>query len=161
MKIFISSVQKEFAAERKALAAYLSGDPMLRRFFDAFRRKKPELGAKSRLGRSQVTAPVADPVTDPVGSQLKSRLESRLESALAAKVVLAIQEEPLGKASLAPILGHKTVSGELHKQVKRLAYSTIIEPTIPDKPTSRLQKYRLTEKGRAVLELLAKNGGRE
>ena len=25
MKIFISSVQKEFAAERKALAAYLSG----------------------------------------------------------------------------------------------------------------------------------------
>ncbi len=36
MKIFISSVQKEFAAERKALAAYLAGDPLLRRFFESF-----------------------------------------------------------------------------------------------------------------------------
>jgi ATP-dependent DNA helicase RecG len=36
MKIFISSVQKEFAAERKALADYLSGDPLLRRFFETF-----------------------------------------------------------------------------------------------------------------------------
>lgn len=36
MKIFISSVQKEFAAERQALAAYLAGDPLLRRFFETF-----------------------------------------------------------------------------------------------------------------------------
>ena len=36
MKIFVSSVQKEFAAERQALAAYLAGDPLLRRFFDTF-----------------------------------------------------------------------------------------------------------------------------
>ncbi len=36
MKIFISSVQKEFATERKALAAYLAGDPLLRRFFECF-----------------------------------------------------------------------------------------------------------------------------
>jgi len=28
----------------------------------------------------------------------------------------------------------------------------LIEMTIPDKPTSRLQKYRLTEKGRKLLE---------
>jgi len=28
----------------------------------------------------------------------------------------------------------------------------LIELTIPDKPTSRLQKYRLTEKGRKFLE---------
>ena len=29
MKIFISSVQQAFAVERKALADYLSGDPLL------------------------------------------------------------------------------------------------------------------------------------
>lgn len=34
--IFISSVQKEFARERKALGAYLAGDPMLVRFYDTF-----------------------------------------------------------------------------------------------------------------------------
>lgn len=36
MKIFISSVQNELANERKALAGYLAGDPMLGRFFDFF-----------------------------------------------------------------------------------------------------------------------------
>ncbi len=34
--IFISSVQKEFAAERAALRDYLRADPLLRRFFDSF-----------------------------------------------------------------------------------------------------------------------------
>ena len=35
-KIFISSVQKEFADERAALRDFLRGDPLLRRFFDPF-----------------------------------------------------------------------------------------------------------------------------
>ena len=35
-RIFISSVQKEFADERIALRDYLQQDPLLRRFFDAF-----------------------------------------------------------------------------------------------------------------------------
>jgi ATP-dependent DNA helicase RecG len=42
----------------------------------------------------------------------------------------------------------------LHKQVKRLVEMNIIEPTIPDKPTSRLQQYRLTENGKAVLRIM-------
>lgn len=32
----------------------------------------------------------------------------------------------------------------------------VIEPTIPDKPKSRLQKYRLTAKGAAVVQALKK-----
>jgi hypothetical protein len=36
IRIFISSVQKEFARERKALRDFLRGDPLLRRFFDVF-----------------------------------------------------------------------------------------------------------------------------
>ena len=36
LRIFISSVQKEFAPERTALRDYLHGDPLLRRFFDFF-----------------------------------------------------------------------------------------------------------------------------
>jgi predicted HTH transcriptional regulator len=36
LRIFISSVQKEFAAERAALRDYLRGDALLRRFFEAF-----------------------------------------------------------------------------------------------------------------------------
>jgi len=36
IRVFISSVQKEFAQERKALRDFLRGDPLLRRFFDVF-----------------------------------------------------------------------------------------------------------------------------
>ena len=35
-RIFISSVQKEFAAERRALKAFIQGDPLLNRFFEVF-----------------------------------------------------------------------------------------------------------------------------
>ena len=36
IRIFISSVQREFAQERKALRDFLQNDPLLRRFFDVF-----------------------------------------------------------------------------------------------------------------------------
>ena len=36
LRIFLSSVQKEFAAERAALRDYLQGDALMRRFFDVF-----------------------------------------------------------------------------------------------------------------------------
>lgn len=36
LRIFISSVQKEFAEERAALRDYLRGDPLMRRFFELF-----------------------------------------------------------------------------------------------------------------------------
>lgn len=36
IRLFISSVQKEFAAERAALRDYLLGDPLMRQFFEPF-----------------------------------------------------------------------------------------------------------------------------
>ena len=36
IRIFVSSVQREFAEERVALRDYVRGDPLLRRFFDVF-----------------------------------------------------------------------------------------------------------------------------
>ena len=95
------------------------------------------------------------PLTKPLKideEQLAPKSEERLESQLAAKVVLLLESQEAKKAELARELGHKSVSGELHKQIRRLIALDWIEMTVPEKPNSRLQKYRLTEEGKNVLE---------
>ena len=82
------------------------------------------------------------------------RLESRLESKLAAKVFLLLRAQEAGKTNLAKGLGHRSVSGELHKQIGRLMQQGLIAMTLPDKPQSRLQRYRLTPAGRTLLAAL-------
>lgn len=70
---------------------------------------------------------------------------------MAAKVAMFLAEQPSAKAELAKALGHKSVSGELNKQIRRLLKLGLIEMTRPENPQSRLQKYRLTDQGRQML----------
>lgn len=112
-------------------------------FVLTIRRKKPETrvqsGAQSRLGRDQVTG----------------QPESQPES-MEKRIFRQLARNPMGKAQLSEAMGQKTISGQLNKVIRELVADQTIEPTIPDKPTSRLQKYRLTEKGRDLLERLEK-----
>jgi len=82
------------------------------------------------------------------------RLELRLGSAIAAKVLLLLSERLLGKSELANGLGHRSISGELNKQVKALLGNQWIQMAILDKPASRLQKYQLTQQGQELLQQL-------
>ena len=104
-------------------------------------------------------------------SQPESRLESQLESTqlesapgqlestqpesrpkpLRTRVLGLLVGGPLSKADLSGRLGQKQASGQLHEVVSRLVADRLIEYTVPDKPRSRLQKYRLTETGGAAL----------
>ena len=52
----------------------------------------------------------------------------------------------MSKAELSKNLGQKEISGQLNKVVRLLVADGRIEFTLPSKPRSRLQKYRLTEK---------------
>lgn len=83
-------------------------------------------------------------------SQPESRPESRPES-LNIRVIRRLSQESLSKAELSASLGHKEISGQLNKIIRELLHNKTIEYTIPDKPQSRLQKYRLTDKGRKIL----------
>lgn len=77
----------------------------------------------------------------------------KIESPLAIKVTNILRICDMGMSELAEQLGHKTVSGELKKQVRHLLKMGYIEMTIPDKPKSKNQKYKLTAKGRALVSL--------
>jgi ATP-dependent DNA helicase RecG len=83
--------------------------------------------------------------------QAELGLESGLESETAKNVVRVLAKQPLQRAEIARALGHDQVSGAVNRAVKELLVKQLIEYTVPDKPNSRLQKYRLTAMGTALL----------
>ena len=86
--------------------------------------------------------------TEQVGEH--ERLESGLESQTSVQVLNALVDQPLKRSEIARSLGHEKISGAVNRAVKELLSKELIKYTIPEKPNSRLQKYRLTEKGRHV-----------
>ena len=102
--------------------------------------REPARSRKQSVGK---TLPVderlklTDPVTDPVD-----------------RLILLLKSGEVLPSTLQKKLGLK------HRQTFRENYlhpaleNGLLERTIPEKPTSRLQKYRLTEKGRKTLERL-------
>ena len=96
----------------------------------------------------------ADQVRDQDRTKSKSQPESRPESqpeSLEQRVLLLLRRAPMAKSTISTGLGQSTVSGQLNKMIRSLVDGELIEYTIPEKPNSRLQKYRLTENGKRRL----------
>jgi ATP-dependent DNA helicase RecG len=70
--------------------------------------------------------------------------QSQPES-LAERVLQILADGAMAKKDISDRLGQKEVSGQLNKTVRDLLAVAKIEPTIPDKPNSRHQKYRLAQ----------------
>ena len=87
--------------------------------------------------------PVTDPATDPV-----------------VRIVLALALGEMAPSAMWERLGLKHRPTFRENYLRPALGQELIEPTIPNKPNSPLQKYRLTEKGRRLLEELNSAGGK-
>jgi len=163
LRIFISSVQKEFAAERRTLRDYIEGDALLRRFFrviekagtgtldmialcaeaglppPSFRQDGGQFVQVLRRSKAVDVPPISP-------TQLPTQLPTQSTDPV-IRLVAALQQGEKSSGELRSMLGIK------HRPTFRDNYlhpawdKGLIEYTIPDKPNSRLQKYRLTRKG--------------
>jgi ATP-dependent DNA helicase RecG len=113
-------------------------------------RRQPSALLSTTPQRSESYARSASTSPSPVRSFLPGQPESQPES-LDRRVLALLQPQDLGKAEISVHLGQKEVSGQLNKVIRVLMGQERIEYTLPDKPNSRLQKYRLTENAHQTL----------
>lgn len=82
----------------------------------------------------------------------EAQVEAQVKAQVDLRILQTCAEQPRSSAEIAAALGHKSLSGNLRKRLPALRQAGLLAYTIPDKPRSRLQKYRLTDKGRQALE---------
>ncbi|VBB41585.1 conserved hypothetical protein [uncultured Desulfatiglans sp.] len=73
-------------------------------------------------------------------------------SEIEQRILLACLDSPQNTPQLLALLGYESRTGNFKKALSRLMDLACLEMTIPDKPRSKKQKYRLTERGRKVLK---------
>ena len=86
--------------------------------------------------------------------------QSNEELSLAERIVLAC-EEPKSVKELLALAGRTNRTKFKQRFLGNLRIDGVLEWTIPDKPNSRFQKYRLTAKGVRLVVSFKKKGGRK
>jgi len=67
-------------------------------------------------------------------------------------VLFILQKTQLSMKELVGVLRLKSKTGAIKRTINELLSEDYIEYTIPDKYNSRMQKYRLTVKGKRMLK---------
>ncbi len=103
------------------------------------RLKRYRLTGKGRQFLGDVVTQKGEQDDEQVGEQVK----------LALRVLLSGKKD---KVELLDAMGFSGFYLNYKRHIVPLVEKGLVEMTLPDKPTSRLQRYRLTEMGRRVME---------
>ncbi len=106
------------------------------------------------------------PVHKEVLKKIEAQEEAYVEAQEEAYVELnKTQWEILKDCSISPVsskelsgkLGHSTLSGNVKKAISDLRGKGLIAYTVPNKPRSKNQRYKITNKGKRILQRFMKN----
>lgn len=100
-----------------------------------------------------VTVTFSVPEVEPQLGAQSGAQQGAQSGAQSDKVLAALSEKPLAMAELVSRLGLATKTGAFKRAVKALLVNELIAYTVPDKPQSPLQKYRLTSAGKRLTSL--------
>ena len=103
--------------------------------------------------------PVGTQSRHPVGTQSRHPVGYGTEESIQERVI-AFCDVPRSTKELLDKVGRSDRTKFKRFVLRVLVEDGILEWTIPDKPNSRLQKYRLTAKGRKLAATLAKNAAK-
>jgi predicted HTH transcriptional regulator len=88
---------------------------------------------------------------EPVGEETGEQASPVFTPHILELLSILDQAGPLGNAQILERMGLKGRSNLRERVINPALEAGLIEPTIPDTPNSRLQQYRITAKGKAVL----------
>ncbi len=132
-----SGIQRMIAACKKANLPNLEFKNFSGGFILTFYKAKQQTDANV-ITQEGSNVPVTNPINDPVGDPV-------------LKLLLLLKDEPLNSKKIRDKLGLKHRASFRKNYLHPALHAGLIERTIPSKPNSRLQQYRLTEKGKKEL----------
>jgi ATP-dependent DNA helicase RecG len=89
----------------------------------------------------------------------EAHVEGQVQIGAVELVMLRIcAREPASSKELLAATGYSARTGHFKRSLEKLIHEDLIMMTIPDKPRSRQQKYRLSEKGKSLLAATAFGG---
>ncbi len=109
----------------------------------------PQVGTKLALSQNQET----EEATEQVGAHDEAHDEAHEPmSNIEQRILVICSDESRSTPDLLQFLGYKTRTGNFKRALARLLGLGYLEMSIPDKPKSKNQRYRLTTKGRKLIQ---------
>ena len=111
-------------------------------------------GSSVRVSKSGEQVSESDHQVESPSHQVGRFDESALE------VLTAVSERDMSRSELLTGLGLANETRNARRHLNPLLEAGLIERTVPDRPNSRLQRYRITDAGRARLAGISRAGGK-